>query len=109
MTIAERPVDEQKATTRFHVLILYQTTLGIESKESLSYYNTVKYGREESHGENAVKFVRLFKSALSCEANRFAKKEPHLRRRRTIYGALENLIVNIRASHCMGCDWLLVK
>ena len=42
MTIAERPVNDQKATTKFHILTFYQTTMGIEGEESPSYYNIVK-------------------------------------------------------------------
>ena len=41
-----------------------------------------------------VEFVKLFTAALRCKANRVAKEEPHLKWRRTIYGA----------SHCAHTD-----
>ena len=53
-----------KATTRFHVLTLYQTILGIESKESPSYYKIVKYWWEENFRGVNASWLREFHVAL---------------------------------------------
>ena len=57
MTTAERPVDKQNATTEFHIFTLYQTTRGIKSEESPSYYKIAKYRREEK--ESPTKRMRV--------------------------------------------------